>query len=61
MLARVFKVSTGAYKTKASFRNYRIGYVPDRGGRITLENGELDERVKRGGVPTGAVIVWSNA
>lgn len=35
---RVFKVSTGAYQTKAAFRSYRIGYVPDRGGRVMLDN-----------------------
>ena len=34
----MFKVSTGAYQTKAAFRSYRIGYVPDRGGRVMLDN-----------------------
>lgn len=35
LLNRVFKVSTAAYKNKGSFRNTRIGEVPDRGGRVT--------------------------
>ena len=53
-MQRVFKVSTGTYQ-KAAFRTYRIGRVPDRGGRVML-NSDTANSAKESTVAVAAVM-----